>query len=70
VHVQPRQPMAEIALAVYSNIPIAITAIVTSFSASRCALEGTTEVPCRQEHFRLWTRSRRRTGQLARRPRL
>ena len=35
VHVQPRQPMAEIALAVYSNIPIAITAIATSISASR-----------------------------------
>ena len=34
VHVQPRQPMAEIALAVY--IPIAITAIATSISASRC----------------------------------
>ena len=35
VHVQPRQPMAEIALAVYSNIPIAITAIATGISASR-----------------------------------
>jgi hypothetical protein len=34
VHVQPRQPMAEIALAVYSNIPIASTAIATSISAS------------------------------------
>jgi len=60
--------MAEIALAVYSNIPIAITASATSISASRCALEGITEVPCRQKNFRLWTRSRRRTGQLARRP--
>ena len=28
--------MAKIALAVYSNIPIAITAIATSISASRC----------------------------------
>ena len=35
VHVQPRQPMAEMALAAYSTIPIAITAIATSISASR-----------------------------------
>ena len=44
VHVQPRQPIAEIALADRMNFGLGL---------ATSALEGTTEVPCRQGHFRL-----------------